>query len=200
MAEAYRNQEDLTQRIDGTVCMWAGEPYYVRTVGKIRYPNVDLYKLEPQAYKPEMSVDHTDSRFVDRSFPVGYMNYNMQAYYLARVPYRQYNQSIRQSSLISSCGTLNQYDSGWFNGQPFYDMIKEKYPSVLEARNNLENGYNGVAISRDVAMKYVDRRILGLYYKDRLAAIWSRTDSRWNYQDGNDISVLQKIINKTGLF
>jgi hypothetical protein len=166
-----------------------------------KYPKVHLYRMGSKMYKHTLEIDHTDSRFIDRSLPLGYINYNSNAYYVSRIPYRHFNQAIKQTSLMSNCGNLNIYDTGWFFREPMYNLLKGIYPSVRTARNKLEDGSaQGVAVHRDLALKYMDRRTIGLYYKDRLAAIWDNAAERWDYRGGPDAMVLQKLIGKTGLF
>ena len=199
MAEAYRNQADLNQRIDSSICTWDGVPYYVRAYD-VAYPEVALYKLDSKLYKPYMKVDHTDDRFVDRSPSLGYLNYMGHCFYISRMPYRRYNQGLRSDSIESICGNLPR-DHRWFTSAAMSDCILGVYPSLRKARQTLDIfEATGVAVHRHIALKYIDRRLLGMYYRDRLVALWNTRTKAWDYQDPDEYSIIRKIIRKTGLF
>lgn len=205
MAEAYRSQDDLHQRLDGTICFWEDEPYYVRTHGgrDTVYPKVGLYRmdLDTPSYNAYKKVDHTDSKFVDRSPRLGYMNHNGRAYYVSRVPYRYNNQAVAQRSLTSTCGGLPMNEMAWFSGKPMYNCIKGIYPSVTEAFASLDSrAATGVGVSRDWAIKRLDGQTTGLYFKDRLASLWNPRSRTWEHRDSSDSNIVRKLMTKTGLF
>lgn len=195
MAEAYLTADDLIMRLHQSVCLYDGEPYFVSCVPK--FPKVGLHALggKNNKYDADKIIDHTDERFSDRSPPLGYMTYENNAYYLERVPYRQQNQGLKQVSVVSS-PHLDHY-SPWFRDATFRDCILGKHASIKEAWKLMDKGYRGVSIHRNVAIRLIDTRSIGLYYKTRLVA--TRKGDMWDWLPATDGKYIQKIINRLGV-
>jgi len=70
------------------------------------------------------------------------------------------------------------------------------YMTMENALSLLERGGNGYAIDRHVAVKLLDGRRIGLYYRDRLVTI--RHGYNWNWLEGNDMHVVRRLVEKTG--
>ena len=197
MAEAYLSQEDLNMRLDGSICMYDGHPYYVRTISK--YPNITLYALDGKvnrSIKGTHIIDHTGDRFSDRSPLLGYITYNNNAHYLSRIPFRHQNQGLTQNSIDAD--GLDRYES-WFFGPEMEKCILGKHASVEEAWKLMDRGYKGVSIHRQLAIKLIDHRNIGLYYKTRLVATWDQFGKQWEFMKATDGRFIEKIVRRLGV-
>ena len=198
MAEAYLTQEDLNMRLAGSICTYDGEPVFVATDGdRCKWPMVRLFKCGSDMYKAWKIIDHTDPLFCDRSPILGYMNYQKQAYYLQRVPFRYQNQGLKDIS-ITSAPRLDRYE-GYFASAAMGDCIKGIYPKKEEALANIKDGWSGCAIHRSLAIARVDNRSTGLYYKARLVALWNDWNQSFEYIQASDSKFIKKIINRLGV-
>lgn len=198
MAEAYLDQRDLDKRLGDTICTWEGTPVYVAThYDRVRHPNIALFKLNGELYKPWKTVDHKSPLFCDRSLPLGYMNYNKNAYYLQRVPFRHQNQAIK-ANCIETTPVLSRNEQ-WFTSEAMHNCLINKYISMGDAWKALGAGHLGAAIHRDIALRLVDSRSTGLYYKTRLVALWSEFKGDWDWITSSDMTYLQKIISRLGV-
>jgi len=199
MAQDRLNQDDLTMRLNDTICRWKGHPYYVMTTdGQSRYPNISLYKLDSILRRSHLIVNHTEDFFDDSSPPLGYMNHNNMAFYLKRMPYRWNNQGIKQQS-IESLPSLRSVPGHWFSSMSIESCILGRYPSLDQAMSTLQYASypSSVAIHRDIAIGYLDSRRIGLHFKARLVAI--KQDDGWNYLESPDRNLVRKIVDKTGV-
>lgn len=201
MAQDYLNQDDLATRLNGTICKYKGVPYYIQTHGydaqRTSYPNVNLYSLKGGVVKYERRVDHRDPDFDDSAPLLGYMNYNNQAYYLKRMPYRHANQGLKYTDVMSVPFAIDRHDTQWFQGDAIYNCILGIYPRMSSAVEQLETNGGSCALHRDVAIGLINHRQHGLHYRGRLVAIKRRNE--WDYLDGRDANVIRKLIEKTGV-
>lgn len=201
MAETYFNQDDLHRYLDRSICIYEGTPVYVSTAS-YRYPLVGIFRLDGRLNKAWKVVDHSEKALDDRSPTLGYINTSGNAYYLTRVPYRHQTQGIRLNSMQSTphLGQYKDDGSHWFYTEDMSNCILGKYPSYAEAWELLEeHDLKGVAIHRHLALSYISRKNMGLYYKGRLVAHWSPSALQWDYFQNSDTTHMERVIRKLGV-
>lgn len=192
MAREYHSFEMTYRYLHGSVCLYDGEPIYVTTDRKI-YPKINLYKIDA-LNKIWKKIEVSDPLFDDRSPNLGYMNFEDNAHYLRRMPVREQNQGLRIFNVVATPAI--QLD--WFPSMNLYNCIKNIYPSYSEALDRtIKAGQEGCAFHRHVAIRPIDWRSKGLYYRTRLAAVWN--DDNWNFIRSEDSTYLEKIIKRSGM-
>lgn len=208
MAVDRGNQEELSMRLDQTICRYKGHPYFVITSGYAEtiYPNVGLCRLNSSRMIPSIIVDHRDPDFDDSAVPLGYLNWADEACYLKRIPQRVSAQGLRSNSIemLPRPRTSGARETSWFTAREMESCILGRYPSLNSVLSWLrESGRVGAskAIHREIAVSLIDSRRMGLLYKGRLVATSDsvRDVSNWTYLDNPDASILRRIIEKTGV-
>lgn len=201
MGKAYYQHSDAKMRLDGTICLFDGKPVLVQVVDKkhmVRICPVDkIHTVHPKDWQ---EVLYTDDKFSYKSPPLGYVNYNKQAYYLTRIPDRKQRQGLTLDILTSRPKMLPGYsfESAIFN-QGYIDLCRNKYPTIDEAIKLLDSDKaESVAISRSTALSFLGRNVLGLLYKGRQVGI--RNGQRWQLFDQPQKPFLTKLMNKEGIY
>lgn len=171
MGAPFATPEDVSRRLHHTVCLWKGEPVSVT----YRHPNVTITHLNPKTYGHAEVVDYTSDDFDYKTMPLGYMNYNVGAYYLTRMPERRSNQGLNER-----CVDIVSHSQNFIGGEiifteAMYDCVMGKYPKLEKAIKDISGprpARESVAISRHVAIgRMRDRdRTFALYYRGRLVA------------------------------
>ena len=195
MAEAYLNRNDLHLRLDRSICLYEGVPYFVVTEG-VTGNDIKLYKLEGQLSRKPITVDHTSNKFEDRSVPLGYYQSGETAHYLQRIASRTQNQGLRQNN-ITALPDLPRREYDWFTSKNMENCILGKYTTIVDALEKIANGCTSVAIHRHVAIGLVDRKRIALYYKGKLCALLK--GNGWDWFEGDEMSVIKKVVTKLGI-
>lgn len=144
--------QDYNQRLHGGVVLWNGIPHRINTEDNALNIS-DLVTGEFVARGVEPDHDHLDIS----SFELGYMNTPHGAYYLTRMPLRQFKQSTSAGSVIEySLGNNgvvrdNPGRSRWLMTKEFRDRYAKPFPTYERALNLLEDR-NSVALSPDIAL------------------------------------------------
>lgn len=195
MAEAYLTQEDMTRYLDRSICRYDGLPVYVSCSQK--FPMISIYKLDGRLGLAWMVIDHKDEKFCDRQPPLGYINWERNAFYLQNMPIRNQRAGLRANTIIALGAG---YTGNSFTSTAMENCILGVHPKIGAAWQQLrEAGFQGVAIHRNLAICSVSSRNHGLHYKGRLVALWSNPAERWEYLQGPDTSHLERIISKLGV-
>ena len=195
MAEAYLNRNDLHLRLDRSICLYEGVPYFVVTEG-VTGNDIKLYKLEGQLSRKPIVVDHTSNKFEDRSVPLGYYQSGETAHYLQRIASRTQNQGLRQNN-ITALPDLPRREYDWFTSKNMENCILGKYTTIVDALEKIANGGTSVAIHRHVAIGLVDRKRIALYYRGKLCALLK--GMTWDWFEGDEMAVIKKIVTKLGI-
>lgn len=197
MAEKYLNRNDLILRLDRTICLYDGVPYFVSARSDETGDKVALYRLTGELRnKATKIVDHTEDAFEDRSVPLGYFQSLDTAYYLQRIASRTQNQGLRQN-VISGVPDTPRRDYSWFTSTQMEACILGKHTTVADALEKIASGYNSVVVHRHVAIGLVDRKRIALYYKGKLCAL--RKGNGFEWLEGDEMSVIKKVVNKLGV-
>lgn len=159
----YDTIEQARMRLNGSVITYEGEPVYVAEIASRGSKLVATCYKWPNPMDGMNSItvelDHPDLNF--RKFKVGYLNFKRQpnrlaantskgqAFYIVRDTNRQQVQGLATRNLY-----YNSADRGFvpisqnvmFN-DGFADMMMNKYPTVQEALDMIEAGWDSVAVS-----------------------------------------------------
>jgi hypothetical protein len=171
--DKYETTEEVKFRLENTVVTYDGQPVYISKVhvpdaeDKGEIARVYFYDLPLKGAGQKETRKYLSSKKFDLApFPMGYVNHNGQAFFVARTPVRQNKQGLAQGTTIitdirgqKAALSLNDL----LRSQGFCDMIAGKYPSFKEAGESLGNKENSsIAISRMFAF-VIDHDLEALY-------------------------------------
>lgn len=175
----YIKQDDVHMRLHNTYCMYDGKPVFVQvnmgyTIGEVVvYPPGTL-----DAAKAKV-VNITDDKFKFVFPELGYFNYKNCAVYIVRRPDRNQRQGLDPGTCTVVVHTQN--DSGLppsvstlICSENFIPNLEGIYPSLSEALDLLKEDAQSVAISKRVAIGYIGRNLLALFYDSRLIGTYNR--------------------------
>lgn len=200
MALPYFNCEDLYRYLNNTICTYRGDYVYV-TVANRYDTNAEMkvrlwpLPLKDFSQKNFTEIDHRDPEFNDRALPLGYLNWNTNAFYLERMPYRRQHHALQSATIMGH--PRSDYESQWFTSQEMLNMLKGIYPSIKEARANLADGYEAVALHRHIALRRISRSTCFLNYRGD--AIGTVGPEGITYFDSPKRELIKKIIERTGV-
>ena len=169
--QRYPHATDVTLRLDKTVILYKGEPYYV-TSGDPELPIIQAWKLPIKSNTSAFLIDANDKDINVSSISVGYMNINKDTYYLSRTPVRKQKQGICHHNLVySRIGSFESNDipSEWVKTEAFYNSITGNFHSfkdTLEWLTKEIKGYDAYrmkAISQDVCLFKKDNEPIRIY-------------------------------------
>lgn len=172
MGDKFFDAQHVRQKLNNTVCMYKGQPYYIVHEGigeEVLAYSMDIDPRRDSAKKP-LSVSYTDKEFDYSEINLGYMNMDGTAYYVARDPRRINSQGLTSGALRIT-PALSMRDVGMMRRE-FYDCIMGRHPSLKEALDKLSSGEaDSVAIARHFAIGKVSNKVYGVYHRSRLIAL-----------------------------
>lgn len=144
---------DYNQRLHSGVVLWKNVPHCINTEDNTL--NItDLVTGEMVARS--VSPDH---EYLDiAAFELGYINTEVGAYYLTRIPARQFKQAITSGSVIEYRLTRDGPSRDgigrgrWLRTQEFRDRYTKSYPTYDEAVRMFNGDRVSVALSPDIAI------------------------------------------------
>ncbi len=164
-------ERDLSQRLDNSVCMYGGNPVYVR-VSPEGGGILDLYDLDQNIPGILSRIKYNDPLFDISTPPLGFIQARQEmAMFVMRRPVRVYKQGLsNENILILGVGFgANFPERISVRSLPVKRMIANNYPTLIEALKTLEESKDNksIAISRDICLEYVHKnRIIHVYYRD----------------------------------
>jgi hypothetical protein len=163
MAESLGDREKITSRLNGTVCLYKNEPVLVETRNHKDKKTVSILSLEGEPSE----VDYTSDDFSYTFGVIGYVNHLGTASYLTRIPVRRWKQGLSETN-------VNVLNSKGFSARTllkskgFSDMIKNKYPSLKKAAEELSSGRcESIAVSHNFAFITEGIDFYSLEYRGR---------------------------------
>lgn len=197
MAE-FLTREDLSMRLDHTICFFGKKPYYLR-VGRDEFNFHIMRGFELTAKAKEIAIDVRDAAFSMRSPTLGYINYYDQAHYLSRIPDRRNKQGLNVGTIVSS--NENGIDRGYFTSEFMHDMLVDKYPaqSLCLKRLQAEHDLKSIAFNRNFCLRKLADNVIGMLYKERLVAIFDNESERFNLIQSRETSFIERIMARNGV-
>lgn len=178
MAEAYLDDRDANRRLDYTICMWKGEPKYIRYKAE---PDLSfacyIYNLKKDMGDKGTKVDYKSDDFSIEVPPLGYVNIGGDAYYIERSAIRDQRAGLPLEATRYPHGKV---PDDIIRSQGMYDMLMNVYPSIKEVVNDLERGRAiSMAFSRNYAIV-----ANGMILKHRDHVIGNIVNNRISYREG----------------
>jgi len=194
MGLEYNDHQDTIMRLDGTICMYDKEPYYITVAGTKN--TVHLHDLSA-GNKHIKTVKYTEDTFSYKPFPLGYLNIEDKAYFMARSPDRRQKQGLCHN-LIRFANTPPR--GTWFATSEMKKCIKGEYPSIDEVKEAIFTGRsNKLAFHRFCALERINSTNLGLLFRNRLIGKITQHQSRFDVFEGPETSFLYRVLPKYGV-
>lgn len=92
-------QADRSKYMDGTCCLYDGQPYYIRCI--VDDPKVYLYDFNTHRTKMK-TIEYNDPLFDVATPPLGYVQIENRVVYLSRRPHRRWKQGIDRESVFAN--------------------------------------------------------------------------------------------------
>jgi hypothetical protein len=153
------------------------------------YHKLHCYDLSRMDRKAKI-VDYREPEFDYRAFPLGYMNYNNNAHYLVRIPYRIQKQGLCRHAI--NCDP-HIGGSDWYTSAGMRDTILNVYPKLAEALVQIEDGEaRSVAVHRTFAIS--NTRPISLSYKGRVIGYMEK-NYKFRLLDNKEADAITMMIN-----
>lgn len=194
MGLEYNDQQDATMRLDGTICRYKDVPYYISVSAERN--KVNLHDLG-KGNKILETVKYTDPEFSYKPFPLGYINYYEEAYYMARSPDRRQKQGL--------CHNLIRFRNkgpggSWFASKEMKATILGDYPTLGECLDTVYSGKSKkLAFHRYCAIERLNVSNVDLMFRDRKVGFMNKYHDRFTLYDGPEASFLYRILPQYGV-
>lgn len=198
MGSAYLSQADVHMRLDNTICMYKGFPYYVRVNSDDPVNTVRLYKLSNLNAK-WVRVLTTHEDFNSKAPAVGFVNHDFRTAYLIRHPDRRQKEGLPTSGMETT-GRISLRELIYSDGME--NMLSNNYPDVTESLHRIRNDmqYQGIAFHRDFACirnTNISMDTLELHFRDRVIGVWDEEKEAFVLYPGlKDASFLRPSLSK----
>lgn len=199
----YPTNDDKYRRLEGTVCLWKGEPYYVTLrngygMPPLGHEEVNLLSInDSNKIKTKgsyITVNYTEDDFVYRCIELGYMNYDGSAYFLGRMPNREFHQGLSENNIYDAEGKIRNR-SGWFGSKSLYDCILGKHPTLDEVMERIGD-VESIAFDRNFAVAKLDRKRLLLKHRGQVIGWMSADDSKFSVFKNRSNAFIQPILDE----
>lgn len=190
MAIGFDTHEDTRQRINRTICSYDGKPVFVQVDG---VNEISIWPLRRDVGNiPPKKVRVTDKKFSYASAPLGYMNYQKNAFYVMRVPNRQTRAGI-SSEILSTDPAIPPAE--FFMSKAFENCIMGTHPSLPTALKSLSKDHNSVAIHRHLALfKLPSRHIYELRYRGAAIGAFDSNSQQFIFSESPMRSFVERIV------
>jgi hypothetical protein len=197
MGLAYVDQHDVEKRLNSSICRFDGKAVYVQV--KRGDPVNTVWLTHLGTGENPFVTKTTDPLFVHKSPALGYVNVASTCLYVGRMPDRKQTQGLNwmNTTIIPDQVAPNHLGiRDIFNTKAFAAMIEDKYPPFELALHQLQqiDNYKGVAFHKHIAIKRINARDIGLFYRARFVAMWDQRRAQFfllpNLRDGSFLSVV----------
>lgn len=187
----------MEKRLNSSICRFDGKAVYVSVKRGDRVNTVWVQHVGTG--ENPFPVSTTDPKFVHKSPSLGYVNVASNAYYIGRMPDRRQTQGLTWNNTMVVPDHINNGNIGIrdvFMTRAFAAMIEDKYPPFDQAMMQLQqlDNYKGVAFHKHCAIKRINARDIGLFYRARFVALWDQRRAQFfllpNLRDGSFLSVV----------
>jgi len=171
---------DLPSRLEGTICMYIGEPFIVRTNGCLEEDEdgcltgtLHLYDMLDNG-RHLATIDSRDPNFDIATPPLGYcQSHPKRVSYVTRKPWRKWKQGITWDGL---------YVEGINHGNDFHlysnsarEMMMQRYTPLQNTLEiiKMDNEYKERAVNNDVALQ-ADNGVVNVWFRNELVGYTPR--------------------------
>lgn len=166
MGEKFFDVNHTHMKLDRTICLYSGVPYYIR-----HNTADDKVLCSPLDGKSRaFYVKYTNDDFDYTHIPLGYCDYRKDTYYLVREPQR-INQQGLTTRAIRILGDRQVSPDSIVFSENFIDCVKGVSRDFESAIKMLREGARGVALSRHMAIRRQNLRIYTVDYRGNTVAL-----------------------------
>lgn len=208
--EKYNNRTDARLRLNQTVCLFKGLPYYIqvdeRFVEVINDREVQSetkvygYRLPNKSSTLEV-IDYTDDEFTTNNIELGYLQGETNAQYFYRIPDRSQKQGLNTNGVATN-GKHSFSQFGGFSAKKIVPMFTGNHPSLEEATKMLKEdpGLKSVCFHRCFALgRENSQRLLSLMYKGKVIASQMKINGPYIFTDTGNLSFMAREIERYGV-
>lgn len=204
MRNHYKTVSDVSSRLDRTIGIYKGEPVYI-TVSENA---LGVYNLEKFPNSKPIMIPWDDPDLDISSVELGYVNLVPncplngskfgQAAWCARTSQRQYRQGVDPNRILSQSPVEGRQGAGYsVCGYPLYNLIKDKYPSVMESVWMLTaKTHTSVAISREVCLIMEDSGVITVAINRENIGSLIPSEGRVFIKDHEFLWVIQSLLTR----
>ncbi len=200
MPNGYKTENDLSQRLNKSICRYDGKPVWVL------YDGAQQLMLYDIATKMKITAISYDDPKLDISImETGYMNYEGKGgyppgvRYIAKHPLKQWKAGLSGHTTQGIDGEKAHMYEGW-HCQVFVDMLNGVYPSVDGALEDIASGaMKEVATSQEVAFGRTDVGVVFVYYRTKSVGWIAPGTKKVNIVDHAYTWVVQRLLSRAGL-
>lgn len=199
MGAAFYDEEQKRMKLDRTICLYKGNPVFIRTDTNEDY-KVVVYPLGNPTQP--IYVDYRDDDFDYLAFPLGYTNWRGAAYYVSRLPERQNAQGLAAHCVCVRPRNMPGLIE-WHSSTEASNTIKGIYPTLdvaLDTVSYLPGKPKSVAFSRYFAIECVQRGIVTLNYRGRnVGVLENREFKKFRVNKSKDLSLILIAAKRVGV-
>lgn len=162
----YDNLQDAARYLNGTICYWQGEPFYVDEISLAADGRAfqAVGRSLPLNVGNHVSANIADPGFNAFKYQLGYCNQRKgQAIYITRRPARIQSQGLISANLAVNPGSGTRFASrddmrNWVNDAGFVSMLKGEYPTMEEARAKMmaDKDLKSIAFDKHICLRRHD--------------------------------------------
>jgi len=158
----YDNINDAARYLNGTICYWKGEPFYVDEMANDVEGGLEaIGRTLPLQRGNAVRANIASPDFNAFKYQLGYCNRaNGKAAYITRRPARIQSQGLVPSNLAVNFGDGTRFASrddlrNWVSDPGFVDMLKGVYPTMEEARAKMmaDKTIKSVAFDKHICLR-----------------------------------------------
>lgn len=196
----YDNVRDARQSLQGSVCLYKGQPFSVHTVSSGGARGLSaigiLYKKDGSHEELVVKIDDPELNFMN--FKLGYVNYDNTSVYLKRVPVRTVAQGLSDQNVVSDYPGMGfGYLFARKGGK--MEVFSGEYPTFEQAVETLVNNRetSSIAFSRYLALNR-HPRFLSLFFLEYKGKEVAYSSNGLEFSLPSEFNHLQQIMHKYG--
>lgn len=195
MGEKFFNNDHVHQKLDRTICLYKGMPYY------IRHNNTDENVLcSPlDGLSKEFYVKYTDKDFDYTHIPLGYCDYGMDTFYLVREPQRIHQQGLTLRAIRSVGASRVSPDTVVFS-PAFIECVTGVTRSFEETITRIKDtNAKGALLSRHMAIRRQNLKLYTIDYRGNTVAISQNRGRSFTPVEHDGVHLIIKRLRQHGV-
>lgn len=194
MGEMFFNADHVHMKLDRTICLFKGIPYYIRhdtNDDRVRCASLDgLVK--------EFYIKYTDKDFDYTHIPLGYCNYGKETYYLVREPQRINQQGLTTRAIRVIGPSPMTLDNIIFN-KAFVECVIGLQKDFSDALTLLHEGARGCALSRHMAIRRQSLKLYTIEYRGNTVSISQNRGRTFTPVEHDGVHLIIKRLRQHGV-
>ena len=170
----FDNAQDADRFLSGSICLYGGAPIYIDRVDhnmRVRARTLPLGQTDYTGTEGLTEFQIDDLAFNYTTFTLGYANFEREANFVMRTPYRGNTQGLCAQNMKTE-GSQHRIDASvLYYTEGFRNMLQGVYPSFTEAVATLQTDarISGRAFSRNFAVRRHPEisKLIHMCYKGR---------------------------------